>query len=183
MKDTNPTTTTTTQDAPRPRRRHWRSFLTGGLAAAGLFAAAGLLSPSWAGPGFGPRMGHRAQFGLRGPATPELVGQRADRMVGVVSTMVEATPAQEQELRALVEKGVGELMSLRPDREEHRARLHELLSSETVDREALEALRAEHVERLDEVSQRLVDLVAELAEVLTPEQRVRLIELGEALHR
>lgn len=52
----------------------------------------------------------------------------------------------------------------------------ELFSAETIDREALEALRADRIAALDAASRTMVDKLADAAEVLTPEQRAKVIQ-------
>jgi Spy/CpxP family protein refolding chaperone len=51
-----------------------------------------------------------------------------------------------------------------------------LLSAATIDRAAIEALRAEQVALADATSKRLAQALADTADVLTPEQRVKLAE-------
>jgi Spy/CpxP family protein refolding chaperone len=53
-------------------------------------------------------------------------------------------------------------------------RAHELLLQPTMDRAALEALRAEQIASADEASKKLVQFLADAADVLTPEQRAKL---------
>jgi len=55
--------------------------------------------------------------------------------------------------------------------------LAELLTAPKVDRAAIESFRAERIERLDQLSERLVDVVAQAGEVLTEEQRVKVAEM------
>ena len=62
-----------------------------------------------------------------------------------------------------------------------RKRAVELLAEPTVDRAAIEALRAEQVARADAASKRLARALGDAAEVLTPEQRKQLAERIEEM--
>jgi Spy/CpxP family protein refolding chaperone len=46
-----------------------------------------------------------------------------------------------------------------------------LLSQDRVDRAAIEAMRAEHIQAADQASRRIAQLLGDVAEVLTPAQR------------
>jgi Spy/CpxP family protein refolding chaperone len=50
----------------------------------------------------------------------------------------------------------------------------ELLTGDTIDRGAIEALRAEHLQLAEQASRRLAQAVSDAAEVLTPVQRKEL---------
>jgi Spy/CpxP family protein refolding chaperone len=52
---------------------------------------------------------------------------------------------------------------------------HEVISAPSIDRARLESLRAEQVKSLDEASKRLVTAISDAAEILTPEQRAKLV--------
>jgi Spy/CpxP family protein refolding chaperone len=51
--------------------------------------------------------------------------------------------------------------------------LHRLLDAPTIDRAALERVRAAHVAEVDQASRIIVQGLADAAEVLTPEQRAK----------
>jgi len=57
------------------------------------------------------------------------------------------------------------------------------LARPAIDRPALERIRQEELKLAEEASGRLLKTVADMAEVLTPEQRARLGELAERFHR
>jgi Spy/CpxP family protein refolding chaperone len=96
---------------------------------------------------------------------------------------VDATDDQERRIAAILAAAAPELEALR---ERHHAR-HEAwgtaLAAEVVDRDVLEGLRASEIERADAASQRLVATLAEVADVLTPEQRAELLRAVERWHR
>jgi Spy/CpxP family protein refolding chaperone len=52
----------------------------------------------------------------------------------------------------------------------------ELLAKPNVDRAAIEAIRAQEMQSADAMSKRLVQSLADVADVLTPEQRAQLAE-------
>ena len=52
-----------------------------------------------------------------------------------------------------------------------RKEIHDLLLADTIDRTALETLRAERLADAEQISKNLVGALADVAEVLSPEQR------------
>jgi Spy/CpxP family protein refolding chaperone len=62
---------------------------------------------------------------------------------------------------------------LHEQRRQTYARAHTLLMTPVDDRAALEQLRTAHVQQFDAGSRRILEAVADAADVLTPEQRLR----------
>jgi Spy/CpxP family protein refolding chaperone len=60
--------------------------------------------------------------------------------------------------------------------------LHEILSADVIDRARLEAVRTDQIRLADQASQRIVQGIADAAEVLTPEQRAALVARLERHH-
>lgn len=93
-----------------------------------------------------------------------------------VLTDVGASTEQKDKLKALFKTTMGEVRPERSDRKEMRDEVIKLLEAPTIDRNAIEALRVKHVARIEEKSKTIAKAVADAAEILTPEQRKKLIE-------
>jgi periplasmic protein CpxP/Spy len=99
------------------------------------------------------------------------VDARADRMIRHLAVEIDATAEQQDKLRAIVRAAVKELPAMRDKMLAARATGRELLTQQTIDRGALEKLRADQIATHEAVSKQFVQAVADAAEVLTPEQR------------
>jgi Spy/CpxP family protein refolding chaperone len=126
--------------------------------------------------GFGPpfHMTVRGPMGFGGPLTTEQLVDRADRAVRHVAIELDATPEQQQKLEAIAKSAVTDLAPLRDKVRATHQKVRELLTASSVDRAAIEKLRAEQVATMDGVSKRLAQAVGDAAEVLTPDQRRKL---------
>ena len=107
---------------------------------------------------------------------------RADRMVRHLAVEIDASPQQQDKLRAIVGEAVKDLMPVRERLMAARATARDLLTRETVDRAAIEKFRTDVLATHEAVSKRLVQAVADAAEVLTPEQRRKIADLAAAHH-
>ena len=126
-----------------------------------LFTAGGAAAQGWS---------HHRHGG--GGDNPE----RAERMVGRMLSKVDATEEQKKKVGEIVKAAMGDMKSIRERHRAGRTATAELLSKPTVDRNALESLRADQIKLADEASKRMTQALADAAEVLTPEQRVKLAE-------
>lgn len=164
------------------RRRFW---LAGGGILAGLAALAAVAPRASAyraltGHGFG---GHgRHGFGAQVLKDPAAAKQHAGMAVEWVLRGVDATEEQKQHARHITDRLIDDLA---PSIEKHRgfreAMARELAKPE-IDREALEKLRQEELALADAASKRLVAAIADLGEVLTPEQRSELVAFAHRFH-
>lgn len=99
------------------------------------------------------------------------IEKRVTKMVKHLSIEIDANEDQE---KMIVEITVATAKDLQPLRAEFRAageELASLLTAVTVDRQAIENLRAERLVATDEVSKKVVNAIAQISEVLTPKQR------------
>ncbi len=144
---------------PSPRRRFFRRAAIATLLAG---AATGIGVKAFA---HGPHGWHRGGF-MDDP----------DRMLKHLYVEIDATDAQKQQLAPIVKAAAGDLLPLRTRMHEARRQAVELLSRDLVDRAALEALRVDQLRLAEQASQRFVQALADVADVLTPVQRRELAE-------
>jgi Spy/CpxP family protein refolding chaperone len=124
--------------------------------------------------GAGPAMGRGHRHG--DPARHEhRMEQRVSRMV----TQVGATAEQRDRIVAIMKAAMADQAKLREQGRALRAQGIELLKAPSIDRPALEKHRAERLALFDALSRRMTTALADAAEVLTPEQRVKFAELSE----
>jgi protein CpxP len=117
-------------------------------------------------------MGSHGPFG--GPLTPEQMADRADRAVRHLAIEIDASTDQQTKLEAIVKSAVGDLVPMRDKMLAARRQARDLLTGPTVDRSAIEKLRADQIATVDALSKRITQALGEAAEVLTPDQRRKL---------
>lgn len=152
--------------ARRPSPRRWRAR----AAAAAIVGAIALGACS-----HGPHRGWHEGV-TSGSMDPERAARHADRMAERLVSAVDGNAEQTQRIRAIARAAIEDLAPLREQARTARRDGVALLSAATVDRGAIEALRAKQVGLADDASKRLARALADAAEVLTPEQRARLAE-------
>lgn len=169
-----------TNESGRAAHRPWRRLaiaaLVGSLGAgAGMqaFAHGGGFGPG----GFGPGGWH---MGPGGQTDPEAMKRRIDASVRWMLADVNATDAQREKIAGIVEATMKEMAPLREKHREARRAVMALLAKPSVDRAAIEAIRAQEIQSADAMSRRFVQSLADVAEVLTPEQRAQLAEKMKA---
>jgi len=107
---------------------------------------------------------------------PAKLDEHLDRMLKHLYVEVDATDAQRLQLAPIVKSAARDLLPVRTKIHEARRQAVQLLSQDTVDRAALEALRTEQLQLIEQASRRLTQALADVADVLTPEQRQSLAE-------
>ena len=116
--------------------------------------------------------GGRHHGGMRGPGMFRMLGE------------LDLTDEQEDKLWEIVDGVRGDARPIMRDFRDAREDLAKLLAAPTVDKDAVEKMRAERVAAVDEASRKITDAVLQAAEVLTPEQRAKLVEhFDERGHR
>jgi len=89
---------------------------------------------------------------------------------------VDATDAQKQQLGPIVKAAARDLLPMRDRMRDARLQAVALLSQPSIDRAAIEALRANQLQLAEQASKRFTQALADVADVLTPEQRKQLTE-------
>lgn len=180
MEQENPTSTEATSAQAQPKGKWGRRIVIGGLAAA---AVAGIGLAAATGGEFGRGMGGHGWskdgpgWGKGGPGMHASMGRgygeyRLERMLDGL----DATPEQADKIRAIVDAARDDLMPALDGMRGTRDKVAEMLAAPTIDRAAAEALRAERMGAVDQASRRMTAAILDAAEVLTPEQRTKLVE-------
>ncbi len=99
--------------------------------------------------------------------------------MGRVLYQLDLTDEQEDKIFEIMDGVRGEVRPLMREFRDTREDLVEILSAETIDRQAVETLRTERVASLDDASKTMSEALLDAAEVLTPEQRAELADLIE----
>jgi protein CpxP len=158
------------------RRRFLTGVVTGGLLAgllaggAGMYAYAHSRAVGWF------RAGH-------GRLDPENAGERVAFATDWILHRIDASEEQRQQVQAIVQGAVKDLLPMRDQHHQYLQALREALAQPTIDRNTLGEIRRAELHLADAASNRLVEAIAEAAEVLTPEQRATLAELATRWHR
>jgi Spy/CpxP family protein refolding chaperone len=161
--------------APYPRTKRSRTLLFATLVvAAGLTGAA--VTKAVSNPfGFGPGWHAGGMRGpWSGPLDPAQIEDRADRMVRHLAVELDANNEQQEKLRGIMRGMLKDVIPARDKAQAARRQARELLTQTTIDRGAMEKLRAEQIALADSVSKRVVQALGDAAEVLSPEQRRKL---------
>ncbi len=99
------------------------------------------------------------------------IESRIERMVKHAAIEIDATQEQQDKIIALATVVAKDLKPVHDQMRATGMELHGLLMAETVDRAALERLRAARLADAERISKTLVGALADVAEVLSPEQR------------
>jgi periplasmic protein CpxP/Spy len=160
-----------TPSADKPRRRFLRRAAIATVIAA-LATGVGLTAFAY-GHGFGGW--HRGAF-MGDHLDPAKLDAHLDRMLKHLYVEVDATDAQKQQLGPIVKAAARDLLPMRDRIRDARLQAVALLSQPSIDRAALEGLRANQLQLAEQASKRFTQALADVADVLTPEQRKQLAE-------
>jgi protein CpxP len=158
---------TTTENTEEPKR-HGCGRRRGGIFVLVLTALVAGATGGYIGKSFaqGHPFGGRMMSG-----DPAKMDAHVERMVKHFAVEVDATPAQKEKLTAIAKDAARDLAPMRVKLQSARKDAIGLVGAATVDRAAMERLRAEHLALAETASRRVSQALADAADVLTPEQR------------
>jgi periplasmic protein CpxP/Spy len=106
-----------------------------------------------------------------GPFSPAQIDDRIDRMTKHMAIELDATADQQVKVANIAKAAAADLRPLREKAQAARAQAVTLLTAPTIDRSAIERLRAEQIGLAETASKRIAQALADAADVLSPEQR------------
>ena len=121
----------------------------------------------------GHRRGDRHMGGRFANMSDEEIDKMVSRMVRHAAIEIDATDEQSQKITTIISTVAKEMKPLRQRFRDSGKEIHDLLLKPTIDRARMQALRAQRFADADAMSQKVVDALADVAEVLTPEQRLK----------
>jgi len=98
--------------------------------------------------------------------------ERVTKMVDKVFSRVDASDDQKNRISSIANQAVSELRPMRQSVRQARAEALTLLSASEIDRAAIDQLRTQQMQTVDKASTIMSNALADIAEVLTPEQRL-----------
>jgi Spy/CpxP family protein refolding chaperone len=149
------------------------AFLAGAALAGSIAAVAGAA-------GMGACGFHHGM--MAGPHSAADVSEHVDHMLKHLYVEIDATDAQKAQITPMVKQAVSDLLPMHAQLQAAHAQAVQALTQDTVDRSALEAARLSHLQLADQASKRLVQLLGDVDEVLTPAQRSALAAHLKQMH-
>jgi Spy/CpxP family protein refolding chaperone len=131
----------------------------------------------------GPRGWHHGGPFGRGETPPvEEIQEHLAVKIKWALQRLDATPEQNEKIQGIAFASLERLMALRENGSSIHEQMAELMQAERIDREALETIRQEKVQMMDGVSREIAETMADILDVLTPEQRQQVTERFEQFH-
>jgi protein CpxP len=146
------------------------------IAGAGLMAGVGAIAQ-----GAGMASLHQGMM-LSGNASPADVAAHVDHMLKHLYVEIDATPAQQAQIGPLVQQAVTDLLPLRSQLQAGHTQFVQALTQSTIDRNGMETARESQLQLADQGSRRIVQLLGDVGNVLTPAQRQSLATHLQQLH-
>jgi YD repeat-containing protein len=161
----------------RPKRRFLAGLLTGSIVGGLLATTAGFVAHAQDGPrSFGGRCMHAGWHGHH-RMSPEAMRERVDFATDWALSKVKATDEQKTRVKQIVFAAFDDVAQLRETHVANREAVVAVLTAPAVDRARLESLRKSEIELAERASQRITQALADVADVLSPEQRKGLADM------
>ena len=119
---------------------------------------------------------------LSADASPADVSAHVDHMLKHLYVEIDATAAQQAQIGPLVQQAVTDLLPLRAQLQTGHTQFVTALTQATIDRGAMETARESHLQLADQASKRIVQLLGDVGNVLTPAQRQALASHLQQMH-
>ncbi len=127
--------------------------------------------------------GHFGPFGMmHGEFSPEQASKHVKKFVNWTLEDVDATADQKAKVNDIFQAALQDLLPAHQQISDGHAQMVQLMSQPTIDRAAVEQLRATQMALLDNASKRLTQAFEDASDVLTPEQRQKLIAMHHGQH-
>jgi len=162
---------------PTNRRGRGSTILIALLAMALVASLTGNILSTAFGQGFGwHRFGMRDGGMFGGPLTPAQMDERIDRMTKHMAIELDATADQQAKIASIAKAAAADLRAMREKMQAARSQAVALLTAPTIDRTAVERLRAEQIALAETASKRIAQALADAADVLNPDQRRKIAD-------
>lgn len=167
------TDTTTPQGDEHGKKRRWR------WTRRAMFGSGIALALAGTGAYFTQAQPRHHGWGHHGAGTmdAESATEWAQLMTRQALRRVDATPEQEARIQTIIGGALKELLPLREETRLARSEILQLIGASSIDRAAMERLRAGHVVAHEQASKRVMQAVLEIADTLKPEQREQLTKM------
>ena len=128
--------------------------------------------------GSGPRWHHHGDspFASGGEINVERIAEMAGKRLDHMLDEVDASDEQKAKAQEIVKRSLAEGAPKAEQLRDSRQQFAKLLTAPTLDKAAIEQLRADQIRGADEMSKIAIQTIVQVAEVLTPEQRKELAE-------
>jgi Spy/CpxP family protein refolding chaperone len=168
---------------PRGERSRGRKtvFVVALLAVAVVAGLTGNMLSTAFGQGFAWHAMHDGGF-MSGPLSQAQIDDRIDRVTKHIAIELDASADQQTKIAGIAKAAVGDLLPLREKAQAAHAQALALLTAPTIDRTAIENLRAQQLGLAETASKRVTQAVADAAEVLSPDQRRKIADFVAAFH-
>jgi len=158
-------------------------MVTGGFLGSLLVGGINLYAHAQPGPGWWFRAGHGPGGSWRqGAYDPDMVRARIEFATDWILSRIEASDEQRQQVKTIVQATVQDLAPMREQHHQHKQTMLQALMQPSIDRAALGDIRRAELQLAETASERMIAALADVAEVLTPEQRTRLAEFMSRWH-
>jgi protein CpxP len=113
------------------------------------------------------------------PMDVERMGKYADKRIERMLDSVKASDAQKEKASTIVKASLEQGAPLAEKMRDNHIQMRKLMAAPTLDKAAIETMRAEQIKLADEASKQMTSTMLAVAEVLTPEQRAQLAQKME----